>query len=136
MAAAHYLVLFLLNLVVVTQQDHLLILNTPYGDNRPAPCALTCSGVSKHEEVNHGWTQKDTRDSKLYKMIDLRKCGFVTAPVITATTKGSGWRGRCPPVSINVAGNAGFEVYLDGATVLEVDRSECDVYWSANGFIC
>ena len=133
--AARYLVL--ITLVTITHQN-VVILSTPYGDTHPAPCAFTCTGVSRHDEQGiYAWKQDTFRGrNRAVKVVNFRECGFAGAPVVTATSKGVKHSGSCLPVSLDIAGNVGFSVYMEDASVRDVVGSYCDVYWSANGYNC
>ena len=69
----------LLTLMIVshTLSSELKILNLPEEQTGPAPCALTCSGVSRYSETgNYGW--QSYADNKALKIADIAGCGFVS----------------------------------------------------------
>ena len=125
-------------LITSTLTAELKILNLPEGDTGPPPCALTCSGISKHDQINGGLWKK--LNGQAIKNITISECGFVSAPVITATVRGP-WEGlpiyRCTAIYIKDVSEAEFSVLTaDDVGSLQMASNRCDVYWVANGFNC
>ena len=118
------------------------ILNLPYdAEKGPEPCALTCSGVTKHSEViDNKLVSWMGSALQAYRWIDVSDCGFVTAPVLTVTTSGPSVGSamyRCPAVYIGHVDNEKFIVFTVGdASPSRLIANRCDVYWTANGFNC
>ena len=126
--------LFSLMLTIPTLPLEVKILNTPDGISHPPPCALTCSGISKHSDTgNYNWR---SYHGQAYKENNITGCGFVSPPVVTAILKGYYMRG-CPSVFIELSKESWFVVQtVEGATAGQMTKDRCDVYWTANGFNC
>ena len=129
------LLLFAMVLVPALQSE-LKILDTPDGGIRPAPCAVTCSGVGRWDETE--WYWKWMWDgSKVFKNINISGCKFVSPPtVVTATTRGGS---DCLPVTVSYVSETQFDVYSVGDTTETVQKMEggkCSVNWIATGYNC
>ena len=62
-------------------------------------------------------------------------CGFVSTPVITAVSRGP--RGPCPGVSLRYVWYKGFDVVtVVDAAADDMVENDCDIYWTAHGFVC
>ena len=66
----------------------------------------------------------------------LNNCGFVSAPVVTAIMRGN----YCPSIQVWAVSDTrlyfmGFVTVEDG-TASKMVCNECDVFWSATGYIC
>ena len=123
----------LLAVLTTTLQSHLKIISTPDGTGGPAPCALTCSGVARHNETWQHWNT-----GHVYRRVDMSGCQFVSEPVVMVTVRGYL---ECPgAVKVwNCQRKWNHVVYLltDDATTPEVmSKRKCDVYWTATGFQC
>ena len=69
-------------LISTVQSSQLKILNTSDGEEHPEPCALTCSGVSRHDDPSYGWIF--LYPTQTLKAINIAGCGFVSPPTVTA----------------------------------------------------
>ena len=120
-----------LMLAVPSLQSELKILSTPDGSTHPPPCALTCTGVSRYDDTNEfAWYQWD---EYAYKRVGLKECGFVGEPVVTVSMKS--W--FCLPIIVGSVHSEFFYVLtgMEG-TVSQIKTEKCDVYWTANGYVC
>ena len=129
--------LLTLMLAVPSLQSELKILSTPDGSTHPPPCALTCTGVSKFNHQEEYW--KEWSGVKSYKFVNIEGCGFVNTPVVTVTLKARtlGTKVRCPPIFLAHPGLLLFFVITgEPATPHQMVSNGCDVFWTANGFIC
>ena len=128
--------LLTLLLAVPSLQSELKILNSPDGKPHPASCALTCTGISKHDEGGQSaWNGLGNGLS--YKNMDITGCGFVATPVVTTTVSGYS---SCPAVKV-WGGHKSDRAELYVVTGEEADpdllnSNKCDVYWTANGYTC
>ena len=110
------------------------------GKPGPQPCTLTCSGVTRYEEIEGDYGYQtwigDSRQS--YRYVDLSDCGFVSAPVVTATLSGPvADAKRCPPVYIAYTLKSLFIVVTtEDISPSQMINNKCDVYWTANGYNC
>ena len=130
----------LTTLLAVPALCSLKIVSTPDGDLRPPPCALTCTGVSKHTDTDYFSWKKYKKQTFKY-VTDISECGFVATPSITATLSGPTvgedvtW---CP--AVYVWGNhetRGFYVFTVGeSTISQMVGNRCDVHWTATGYHC
>ena len=132
-----FLLLLTLSLPVLSTQ--VKILNTPNDrKDHPSECALTCSGVAPYDKNNfYGW--KTWGSGEAYKRINIAGCGFIRAPVVTATLSGYylGGDKRCPSVYINIFSRKFFHITtVENASVKAMMDNRCDVYWIATGFVC
>ena len=125
---------------VPSLQSDLKILSTPDGKTRPLPCALTCSGVSRHDEPRDSpykpWSLNF--HSQAEKHIDIAECGFSSTPVVTVSMRGP-YVGslKCPAVYVQYVFDKIFTVLtVESVTESQMTGSECDVYWTANGYNC
>ena len=126
-------------LVVPALSSQLKILNTPNSNRedtlRPAPCALICSGVARHDET--GWSAWRRGIGFAFKYNYMTDCDFVTAPVVTATIRGPFISMRCPSIIVNDIDINWFSVQtVEDATGGQMIRRKCDVYWIATGYNC
>ena len=111
------------------------ILNTPAGKVGSEPCARICSGVDQEYTQ---WVLTANHPTKVHKYINISDCNFVYPPVITAVSGGSADNFRlCPSFTIPAVNNDGFKLYsvVDSShDRMRVDQ--CNVYWTASGFVC
>ena len=132
--------LFIVTLTSPTLASELKILNTPDGTSGPPPCALTCTGVLHYNETgDHRWV--DILTGQAGKSGDISECGFVSTPVVVASTHGpyGGQRAidRCPSVYISTVDKKKFWVFTVGTVkAKQVTGRHCDVNWVANGYSC
>lgn len=123
--------LFFLFLLVSTVQSNIKILNTPDGEKHPEPCALTCSGVSRHDDARYPWFSP--LSGKAGKAVDITGCGFVAPPVISATIANN----YCAAMMPYWTSTHTFYVMSVGETTPDTMRTqECDVSWIAVGYSC
>ena len=122
-----------------TLQTNIKILDTPNGEKHPEPCALICSGISRHDDTTHSWSYLGWRNWKLGKRVDVSECGFVSDPVITATTRVSqtGNGKNCPSVTTEQLWMPNlFYAISTGEYTVEDASKQCDIHWIATGYIC
>ena len=75
--------------------------------------------------------------TRLFKIIDTTKCGFVAEPIVTVTTRGRLLNRLCPTlVTTYVVNKEIWVTCSEDLTVEEAKARQCDVYWSANGYNC
>ena len=121
----------LLTLLISTVQSNIKILDTPDGEEHPEPCALTCSGISRHDDQLYRWFS--IQPGHAAKGIDIRGCGFVTPPVISASIANY----DCTDIMPYWTGKDTFYVMSVGiesdATMV---KKGCDVSWIAVGYNC
>ena len=133
------LLLFAMVLVPALQSE-LKILDTPDGGIRPAPCAVTCSGVGRWDETGwmSRWLDSGSNSGKVYKKINLQDCNFISAPVVTVTAASGGNREVvCPSLTVWHANKSQFFVYsVEDTTASKMKNDQCNVYWSAFGYNC
>ena len=66
----------------------------------------------------------------------MRECGFVSAPLVTATAGGN-VNALCPSVSVSYINERRFDLYtVEDTTLDEVAKKGCSIYWTASGFTC
>ena len=131
------LLLFAMVLVPALQSE-LKILDTPDGGIRPAPCAVTCSGVGRwnDENNNYKWQNSRINPGKVFKFINIGNCNFVSAPVVTTTSVSMKMAG-CPAVSVWYLTESYVTVYsVQDTSAKQMRSDECDIHWSAFGFNC
>ena len=110
------------------------------GKPGPQPCTLTCSGVTRYEEIEGDYSYQtwmgDSHQS--YRYVNFSDCGFVSAPVVTATLNGPGTGDRkCPPIYITNTDRTLFMVTTtEDISPSQMMDNKCDVYWTANGYDC
>ena len=123
--------LLTLMIAVPSLQSELKILSTPDGSTHPPPCTLTCTGISRYNETGeYGWYQWKNH---ALKRVTIKECGFVTEPIVTVSMKA--W--FCPPIIIDSIHNESVYVQTGiEATTSHIESKQCDVYWTANGYIC
>ena len=129
--------LLTLMLALPSLQIELKILSLPSGHPiGPAPCALTCSGVSSFGETGSEKWNGSGFAITAYKIIDITECGFSSPPVVTAML--SGISQNCPSISVfNFADKTKLAVFtVQAATADQMISNLCDVYWTANGYSC
>merc|ERR1740124_181493 len=73
------LLTLLLSLSVLTLTGGVSIVKMSDGKSYPAPCATICSGVQDT------WRPSNNYPGKVFTVVDLSDCSFVTAPIVTAT---------------------------------------------------
>ena len=125
----------LMMLVTQTLSDQ-KILSLPGGQTGPAPCARTCSGVSSYKETGaYKWIT--VGNGKAYKRADIRECGFVSAPVVTAILRGLGYTQFCPSIRVMYVSDTWLVFFtVEDATASNMIRYNCDVFWIATGYVC
>ena len=126
-------------LVSCTLQSNLKILDTPDGETHPEPCALVCSGISRHDDPENSWSYLGWRSWRLGKRVDMNECGFVSKPVLSATTRVAENNNSemCPPVITEQLwiSNHFYALSLEHMTV-EKANQHCDIHWVATGYNC
>ena len=124
--------LMMILIVSHTLSSELKILNLPEEQTGPAPCALTCSGVSRYSETgNYGW--RSYAGSKSLKIADIAGCGFVSVPVVTVSVKSP----YCPLIQISFVRNKLLVlITVEDATPGNMISGKCDVNWIATGYVC
>ena len=125
-------------MVAPALSSELKILDDPGGSTRPAPCALTCSGISRWDEADktgkYEWKYSGEYEGKVYKIVEMSDCKFVSPPVITATTGG---KELCPSISLRHIWESQFYVYsVEDTTHDRMKTNKCYVHWSAFGYNC
>jgi hypothetical protein len=76
------------------------------------------------------------RQNKAGKPINIRECGFVSPPVVTAITA-EGQRYDCPAITTFYTKTQLFYVKtVANARAADMTRGECDVNWIATGYNC
>ena len=118
-----------------TLQTNIKILDTPDGEKHPEPCALICSGISRHDD--NGWYYM-TND-KVYKEVDMSGCNFVSQPVVTVTTRDVYDTNDyvCPAFITEDQSKGSFYVLsVQEISTKEVVIRRCDMHWIATGFNC
>ena len=88
--------IFVLILLAGVQGD-IKIVDTPDGRMGHENCARICSGVDKDYS---GWGNSGFHPGKTYKWVYITDCDFISAPVITVTSRGV--YGFCPTYRIFV----------------------------------
>ena len=128
--------IFLVALTASLQAD-IKILDTPSHKTGPDPCARICSGVTWWDDTGFSkWIESRFYKNKLIKGNDLSKCGFVAAPLITATTGGRA-SNLCPSVPVSFVSKGRFDLYtVEDASLREMEKRECSIYWTASGYTC
>ena len=114
------------------------ILNTPTRSQPgPEPCSRICSGVSWWGSTGfYNWKRSSIYRNKLVRPNDMRECGFVSAPLVTATAGGN-VNALCPSVSVSYINERRFDLYtVEDTTLDEVAKKGCNIYWTASGFTC
>ena len=112
------------------------ILDTAEGENGPANCARSCSGVGRWDGAVWQWKDAGDFPGKVYKVLYIADCNFVSTPVITVTTRGRKY-GGCPSLFVYFPIKSSFYVYsVENTTATQVKTSECDVHWIATGYTC
>ena len=115
----------------------LKITSTPDGESHPAPCAITCAGVSRYTDTaGYNWrSYSGSRggSGRAWKQLNIKECGFVTRPVIIATISGF-YQGDCPSIFVENGYNSVQTV--EKATPTQMVDNLCDVHWSAFGYNC
>ena len=126
---------FLVAIATPLLQADIKILETPAHKSGPEPCSRICSGVSwlgKNEGV-FSWKTSGLDRNKLMRPNDMRDCGFVSAPLVTAIAGGR----MCPSISVYFIDRDRFDVYtVEDTTLYEIKVKECNIYWTASGFFC
>ena len=127
--------LMMILIVSHTLSSELKILNLPEDQPGPAPCALTCSGVSRYNETgNDIWM---STGSRAYKGVDIEECGFVSAPVVTAVVRGPFSSGYCSPILLwKVHDTRLYLKTVENVLPSNMVLYQCDVYWIATGYVC
>ena len=122
-------------MVAPALQNELKILDTPDGDARPAPCALTCSGIARWDETgDYGWHRSGSYQGKVLRRVSMSGCNFVSTPVVTASTRGVR---LCPSIT-QLAGDSGWfdEYTVEDSTADMMKKNRCNIHWSAFGYNC
>ena len=120
-------------LVSTVQSSLLKILNTPDGEAHPEPCALTCSGVSRHDDPDplYGWLSLNP--TQTIKPINIAGCGFVSPPVVSAAINNN----YCAGIKTYWIEAEKFSVVtFEETTADELRSKKCDVSWIAVGYNC
>ena len=130
--------LMMLMLVTPSLASDLKILNIPYGENGPPPCALTCSGVAKHNESHWKWQWESYTTGEAARRVNIAECGFVTPPVVTASLIGPYFGARrCPSISLRFVYKEMFLINtVEEATAIQMVENQCDVLWIATAYNC
>ena len=131
--------LLTLLLAASSLQSELKILSTPEGKPGPPPCALTCSGVARYSEEGASlYSSWERIYEQACRYVNIQECGFVAAPVVTATLRGPLFGARkCPSIYLHQSYVRMFLVVTVGnITASQMTWNQCDVYWTANGYNC
>ena len=121
-------------LLISIVRCNIKILNTQDGQEHPEPCALTCSGLSRHDKLLHGWVSLSIHSRRVtLKTISIAGCGFVSPPVVTAAINNQ----LCAGIKTYWTGADRFAVVTFEETTADKMRSgKCDVSWIAVGYNC
>jgi hypothetical protein len=127
-------------LIMITHslETSLKILDTPDGKIHPEPCALVCSGISRHDS-DYSWSYVGFGLRIVYKKVDMSGCNFVSEPVITATTRDVYDTNRvtCPAfVTENSGADNFYIISKQPISTEDAERWQCDVHWVATGYNC
>ena len=130
--------LVIMLVMVCTLQSSLKILDTPDGKEHPEPCALVCTGISKHDDPDTSWTYLGWRNWKLGKLVDMSECKFVSKPVVTATTRVAHTGGEICPSVITEQMWISSQFYALSVEEMTVEKANklCDIHWVATGYSC
>jgi hypothetical protein len=127
---------------MLTTQSDLQILNTPSGAGGPPPCALTCSGIGMWNGTGtiweFGWDDSRNFPGKAFMRVDIERCNFVSLPVITTSVITEDESpALCPLLTQKFLQKNKFFVYtFENITYAEMESYECNVHWSAFGYVC
>ena len=127
------LITALLLLADVSLENELKIISSPDGISRPAPCALTCAGVTAGTD----WSDSQLYFMRSFVVIDTQECGFMSKPVVT--TMGEPADGREPTVNFflsSVSGNLIYVYTQDIVSARHANTNGWRVHWSAFGYNC
>ena len=128
-------------IVPPTLQDSVQVVNLPENAVGPEPCTHVCSGVQKWDEAfgRYYWDDSGAYPGKVWRLVDISACKFVSPPVITVTTVRAtdGDYGICPGLAVHDVSSTRFSVYsVNDATASDMRRIRCDINWTAAGFNC
>ena len=126
-------VCLLTSFLISTVQSNIKILDTLDGGEHPEPCALTCSGISRHDDPDflHGWIYLNPFQT--VKVVNIAGCGFVSPPVVSAAINNN----LCAGIKTYSTEKERFAVItFEEITVDEMRSKKCDVSWIAVGYNC
>lgn len=125
-------------MMVVCASSRILMISNSYTNNilGPEPCGMICVGGTPYGSTD--WKNGEYAGVSAKVVIDLKKCEFVDAPVVT-TSMGAvlPFPGLTDPhYLVSKVDKDSFEFHFHGASSMAAKGYGYHVLWTATGFSC